>query len=428
MENMTIDPPCVNDTHATYYRWPAHLASNMTDSIRHQVKGMLGQSRLIQNPDGIELMRPDDIWKVDRVLGAGAFSQVSQVTTMDGRNFACKHLKAELMAKPEDFRTAAAELAYEAHMLSSFDHPNILKIRGWARNGIASFEDGRHNSFFLLLDLLDETLDQRVERWSNEPIMDERTAHMTYMEKLQHLIEIASALDYVHERGVIYRDLKPNNIGLLNGQVQLFDLGLSRELPVLDTTTPFQMSGRVGTIRYMAPEVVLHQPYNVAADVYSWSMVAYELLTLEKPYSGWTPELHAEYVCQRGIRPDIGTLPTDMQRLLQLSWHADPSQRPNLKHIIAQLQLDQEREGLVMEEQELHWQLQRQRQLDLQRQQGQQRYSVSHVPTHDPVISMSLNTSFFDTYSSPRKIRRSHSSESFGTIETDALSADSLGW
>eukprot|EP00934_Nitzschia_sp_Nitz4_P004835 Nitzschia sp. Nitz4//scaffold238_size30058//8213//9640//NITZ4_007999-RA/size30058-processed-gene-0.60-mRNA-1//-1//CDS//3329543528//4825//frame0 len=433
---------CMNDTPvSSQFQWPApaQVTTNMADSIHDKVRTMLSKSRLSKQGDDIRLVGPGDIWKVERTLGAGAFSEVNEVTAMDGRRYACKHLKADLMHRPEEFATAASELAYEAHMLSSFDHPNILKIRGWTKNGISSFDAGRHDSFFLLLDLLDESLDDRITKWNqDQPFLDSRAADLRYWDKLQILVEIASALDYVHSHGVIFRDLKPNNIGLLNGHVQLFDFGLSRELPALDTTTPFQMSGKVGTIRYMAPEVVLHQPYNISADIYSWSMVAYELLTGEKPFSGWTPELYSEYVCKRGMRPDVSeSLNLDLQVLLQHCWQPCASQRPSLQHIIAQLQLLQEKVQMHMEQEDFQQQQQQQQQqqamfqqqqqhMQQQQQQQQQQVLCSPMPQDFQVIDLNdIDIAFYEARS-PRK--RFVRGSSVGTLETESVSAASLGW
>lgn len=401
------------------FQLPAHTAANVADAIHEKVRGMLSHSRLVRQADDIHLVGPEDIWKVERQLGAGAFSQVSEVTAMDGRRYACKHLKEDLLSRPDEFQIAATELAYEAHMMSSFDHPNILKIRGWAQNGISSFENGRHDSFFLLLDLLDETLDQRIERWNQEQaFLDQRTASIRLLEKLQILIEIASALDYVHDHGVIFRDLKPNNIGLLNGTVQLFDFGLSRELPALDTQTPFQMSGKVGTIRYMAPEVVLHQPYNISADVYSWTMVAYEVLTGEKPFSGWTPQMYTEYVCHRGMRPDLSSVPLlELQVLLQHCWQDNACHRPTFKHIIAQLSLFHKQHRLMIEEQDL------QHQMLLQHQQFQLQQQVLEPDFYIELNDMTLmqDNCRYITCTNGR-------GNSVGTQETESISAASLGW
>ena len=468
--------PAVSEC-CTSYRWPTTVAKNMADMIHQQVRDMLCQSRLVRQSDRVELVRREDIARVDAVLGSGAFSQVSAVTMNDGRRFACKNLKQKLMEQPENFRLAAAELACEAHMLASFDHPHILKIRGWAYNGIASFEDGHHDSFFLLLDQLEETLDQRIDRWrleeehavcallianglasrapttggfpdfwqkltssstgSPDPIISAVKEQqlllphfqMLYLEKLRIIAGIASALEYLHERGVIFRDLKPNNIGFLNGQVQLFDFGLSRELPALDTGIPFEMSGKVGTLRYMAPEVALHQPYNVSADVYSWAMVCYEMLSLEKPFDGWTRDMHSNLVCGRGMRPDtincLGNVSFDMRVLLEHAWSAIPSKRPAVPAIVAQLQFMVEQEVLVMEERQLKEQLS----LRLEQQRR-----IEQLRQHEEVAAVAAAMYIDMQYFPPahphphahRKHFRSRSCESIETIETTSLSTDSL--
>lgn len=359
----------------TSYRWPDHVATKMADFIHEEVKEMLTVSRLVRGTDGLVLPDRDDLI-VGKMLGKGAFSEVHEVR-FKNRSFAMKHLKLRLMSQPENFRLAASELAVEAHMLASFDHPNILKIRGWAFNGIASFADGRHDSFFLLLDCLDETLDQRISSWqkmaaqappppstaapqsqglvsdfwrrlhlSNTPnkemnerdAIEEQKRRNLFLEKLGIANEIGRALCFLHESCVIFRDLKPNNIGFLNGVVQLFDFGLSRELPSMDVHQPFEMSGKVGTLRYMAVEVACHRPYNISSDVYSWAMVAYEMMTLQKPFGGWTRDMHANLVCGRGTRPEITPeVNPALRALLEQSWSQRPQERPNMRQIVDRL-------------------------------------------------------------------------------------------
>ena len=353
--------------------WPPHVARSVADHIHSEVRDMVANSRLVRKADGVALIERSQL-DVGRLLGKGAFSEVHEVR-LKGTNqvYAMKHLKFKLMSQPENFRLAAAELAIEAHMLASFDHPHVMQIRGWAANGVASFTQGRHDSFFLLLDRLDETLDQRIQSWQREqtfreshrasPNMvsdlwrrvshqeapslemqkqrdaDERFEQQMYLEKLRVCSEIASGLTYLHKQGVIFRDLKPNNIGFLNGRVQLFDFGLSRELPGCDLRKPFEMSGKVGTLRYMAVEVACHQPYNVSADVYSWAMVSYEVMTYQKPFSGWTRDMHASLVCGRGVRPETHMLPHATQAMLHSAWSQRAHDRPTMRDVWCQTQL-----------------------------------------------------------------------------------------
>jgi serine/threonine protein kinase len=346
--------------------WPGHVPKSMADHIHDEVRDTVANSRLVRKSDGIALVSQNEL-QIGPILGQGAFSEVHEVRVLneqgDAHTYAMKHLKFKLMSQPDNFRLAAAELAIEAHMLASFDHPNIMKIRGWAANGVASFTLGKHDSFFLLLDKLDETLDQRINTWEKQQVMmksqqiqsinpvidlwrrfSNQNPHeaaaldgeiqlyqdQLYLEKLGICAEIASALAYLHNQGVIFRDLKPNNIGFLKGRVQLFDFGLSREIPSCDFSQAFEMSGKVGTLRYMAVEVACHQRYNVSADVYSWAMVCYEVLTHQKPFADWTRDMHQHLVCGRGMRPETDRLPRNIGALLQASWSQRAHERPHM--------------------------------------------------------------------------------------------------
>jgi serine/threonine protein kinase len=276
----------------------------LTDRIHSEVKSMVANSRLVRHSQGIALVHRREL-QIGELLGRGAFSEVHEVRVVNNpvcnsqRRYAMKHLKEKLLSQADNFRLAAVELAVEAHMLASFEHPNIMKIRGWAANGVASFTTGRHDSFFLLLDCLDETLDQRITTWQqqsssvndtsnfsipgnlvsglwkrishtgDDPAVHHHSLHheqkragdSLHLEKLGICVEIAAGLSYLHDKGVIFRDLKPNNIGFLNGHVQLFDFGLSRELPSLNLQEPFEMSGKVVSIHFCIVVVPLfYQP------------------------------------------------------------------------------------------------------------------------------------------------------------------------
>jgi hypothetical protein len=443
--------------------------ATMAEAIHQQVCSTLSQSRLMSTSSGIRLVHKQDIRVVERVLGQGAFSKVTAVQMHDGSRYACKHLQQELLYEsPDKFQTAACELALEAHLLGCFDHPHILRIRGWAYNGVASFqEDGaQHDSFFLLLDMLEETLEQRIDRWNlqdaqqmqQEAVMYAQQQHQQSLwkrflhphqhqhhhssqqpqlnnrlsEKLEIMQGVASALSYLHERGVLFRDLKPANIGFLNGKVQLFDFGLSRELPLLDTSTPFCMSGRVGTLRYMAPEVALNQPYNTAVDIFSWSMVAWEILFQQKPLDGWTQDMYTELVCRRGARPELNhqnttsSLQKQLYYLLQQAWAQLPDQRPRAGQLYEEVsalllhQQDQE------EQQHFLFQQQQQQQLELAlQQQQQQQQALLYFEMHPAMFQQQLQEK--------QSKRRSHHhhhhddlDDSIGTIETTSLSNDSF--
>lgn len=140
-----------NQSSQSNYKWPEHVASKMADFIHEEVREMLGSSRLVRSSDGISLVQRNEL-ELGRLMGKGAFSEVHEVRYKNTK-FAMKHLKLRLMSQPENFRLAASELAVEAHMLASFSHPNILRIRGWAFNGISSF-GGKYNQLSLAYGIL----------------------------------------------------------------------------------------------------------------------------------------------------------------------------------------------------------------------------------------------------------------------------------
>lgn len=120
--------------------------------------------------------------------------------------YAFKCLKPDLLARPKPtvFLEAAADLVIEAQFLAKLNHPNILKVRGLAKGWESAFENGEYDSFFLVMDRLEETLSQRVKRWRQGELSRENTTE----NKCNIALQIASALNHLHERNLIFRDLK----------------------------------------------------------------------------------------------------------------------------------------------------------------------------------------------------------------------------
>lgn len=159
----------------------------------------------------------------------------------------------------------------EAEFLSTLQHPHIIKIRGISMEGSGGFKDGP-SGYFLVIDWLSETLDQRIEQWS---IIGERDRNNNIMDEQVHaMVGISAALKFLHGKRVVFRDLKPANIGfdgkinmaspftsylymcldthtrislfsLVRGDVKLFDFGLACILPPNGDSQEdtFEMSG-----------------------------------------------------------------------------------------------------------------------------------------------------------------------------------------
>ena len=340
--------------------WKASVArrtaSFLEDEVDSRTSGCHFFSQVEENENIMKLKR-NQIQIHDK-LGQGAFSEVHSVSILDEDGSSVlhhdagvmKHLKADLLSNPKRFHQAAADLILETKFLSRLDHPNIIKIKGYAADGISSFSGGKHDSYFIVLEEVQMTLGDRIRQWKHDDEEEmessskrknkNRVSHLE--EKIQYSIQIANAIEYLHNHNIIYRDLKPDNIGITaDGTIKLLDFGLCRVLPdTIDNNVvvSYDMQA-VGTRRYMAPETCLREGYNLKADVYGLAIVLFELFAVKKPFDLYSRDMHKHFVCLDGIRPTLPKYwPKDLSSMLATAWHPKPSKRPTISDICCQLE------------------------------------------------------------------------------------------
>ncbi|GJP29986.1 hypothetical protein CLOM_g22015 [Closterium sp. NIES-68] len=153
---------------------------------------------------------------------------------------------------------------------------------------------------------------------------------------LRLALQVAEGLKYLHSCNIVHRDLKTDNL-LLDQKhrvVKIADFGVSRVQPG-DRT----MKRRTGTYGYMAPEVLKEQPYDHMADVYSFGIVLWEIVTCGNPFpfEGLKPEQVCSMVNQ-GLRPDIPSwCPAPLSALMRQCWHRSPASRPDMGEVVERL-------------------------------------------------------------------------------------------
>ncbi|XP_020535437.1 serine/threonine-protein kinase STY8 isoform X2 [Jatropha curcas] len=148
---------------------------------------------------------------------------------------------------------------------------------------------------------------------------------------LRVAIDVSKGMNYLHRNNIIHRDLKAANLLMdENGVVKLADFGIAR---VQDQSGV--MTAETGTYRWMAPEVIEHKPYDHKVDVFSFSVVLWELLTGKLPYEHLTPLQAAVGVVQQGLRPSIPKhTHYKLVELLERCWQQEPSLRPEFSEIL----------------------------------------------------------------------------------------------
>jgi len=252
-----------------------------------------------------------------------------------GSRYAVKTM-LRTIKEPTRFLGGVMDLAIETRFLAVVRHPNIIKMR--AVSDIDPYQD----RYFIVLDRLYDTLTQRVAAWKDSRRKmtgfnkvrdlkgDKKKA--LWIDRLLVAHDICSALRYLHVNRIIYRDLKSDNIGFdVRGDVKLFDFGLAKELDPateLDSST-YELSGRTGSLRYMAPEVASELPYNFSVDVYSFTILLWQICALETPFANLNVQTHFESVVKAGERPELKEAwSAKLGNLMERGWSGDMAERP----------------------------------------------------------------------------------------------------
>jgi serine/threonine protein kinase len=156
-------------------------------------------------------------------------------------------------------------------------------------------------------------------------------------------MDLAEAVRHLHSRRILHRDLKPGNIGFdHDGVLKVFDFDISRILPEFhdaDANATFKLTRKIGTPRYISPECARGEPYNCKADVYTFGLLCYELLTIKLPYIEIPKAKHEEIVFHQGIRPVTPkSWPIEIRSFLKRCWSDDIKERPTMEEAQRELQ------------------------------------------------------------------------------------------
>jgi serine/threonine protein kinase len=249
-----------------------------------------------------------DRYELTELLGRGGMADVHRAEdTVLEREVAVKLLRMHAASESD-----RARFGDEMQLLAALDHPFLVAVLD---AGVT--EDDQP---FLVLELVEgRSLAQHCQAG---PVSGHRLAPVG--------AELAVVLGYVHDRGIVHRDIKPGNILVGgDGHVKLADFGIAR---MLGDTSGHTLTGTtVGTAAYLAPEQVRGEPVSPASDVYALGLVLLEALTGRRAYTGAPLEAAMSRLHAAPLIPT--SLPTGWPALLSRMTATEPADRPPVAEV-----------------------------------------------------------------------------------------------
>ena len=251
--------------------------------------------------------RLDGRYEIHELIGVGGMALVYRAyDQIDDRTVAIKILKDEFLGN-EDF---IRRFKNESKAIAVLSHPNIVKVYD------VSFGDQIQ---YIVMEYIDgitlrEYLDQQKE--------------IKWKEAIHFTVQILRALQHAHEKGIIHRDIKPQNIMLLqDGTIKVTDFGIAR---FSRNETRTMTDKAIGSVHYIAPEQARGDLTDEKADIYSVGVMLYEMITGQLPFEADNAVSVAIMQLQADPRPpkDINpAIPDGLEEITLKAMQKDPSQR-----------------------------------------------------------------------------------------------------
>lgn len=248
----------------------------------------------------------DDRYEIREIIGEGGMAIVYRALDHRlNRDVAVKIMRDE-MAADEEFRR---RFCTESHAVAMLSHPNIVAVYDVSHND---------NVEYIVMELVDGiTLKQYMER----------KGMIAWKEVVHFTKQISKALAHAHERGIIHRDIKPQNIMLLrDGTIKVGDFGIA----ALENEVYENNGEAIGSIHYIAPEQARGECPDARSDIYSLGVMMYEMLTGGLPFTGNTlGEIAVQHMNAKPVPPHEKNpeIPLELERITLKAMNAELSER-----------------------------------------------------------------------------------------------------
>lgn len=249
----------------------------------------------------------DRRYRIVRIIGVGGMAVVFEaVDTVMKRTVAVKMLKEEIAGDAQ----AVKRFINESRAVSMLSHPNIVSIYDVS-----------------VRDDLKYIVMERVDGITLKNYMNSR-GPLPPKEIMNYTAQILRALDHAHSKGIIHRDIKPQNIMLLkNGKIKVTDFGIAK-LPNAETVTMTDKA--IGTVYYISPEQASGKKIDPRSDIYSLGVVMYEMATGKLPFVADSPVSVALMQVNNQPRPPreiLPSVPPGVEAMILTAMEKDPDKR-----------------------------------------------------------------------------------------------------
>lgn len=249
----------------------------------------------------------DERYEITELIGVGGMADVYKaVDLMENKIVAVKILKPEFSGNEEFIR----RFRNESKAIALLSHPNIVKIYDVGLKDEIQFIVMEYIDGITLKEFIDQ---QGVLRWQDA---------------LHFMIQILRALQHAHDKGIVHRDIKPQNIMLFaDGTIKVMDFGIARFSRVDGKTLSDKT---IGSVHYISPEQARGDMTDERSDIYSVGVMLYEMLTGQKPYDGDNPvsialkHMEEDPKAPREIVPAI---PEALEEIVLHAMERDPAKR-----------------------------------------------------------------------------------------------------
>ncbi|MBQ8399640.1 MAG: Stk1 family PASTA domain-containing Ser/Thr kinase [Clostridia bacterium] len=248
----------------------------------------------------------NDRYRIDALLGVGGMAAVMQAFDLkEGQKVAVKMLREEIA----DDKQAVRRFITESKAVAMLDHPNIVKIHD-----------------VVLTDEIKYIVMGYIEGDTLRDYMD-KVKQIPLHKAIDIALQILDALEHAHDKGVVHRDIKPQNILLLkNGKVVVSDFGIAK---IADSETVSDEK-TVGTVYYISPEQATGSAVNHLSDLYSLGVMLFEMLTGKLPfYADTTISIAMMHINDEppSARDLLPTIPVGMEQIISYALAKDPGER-----------------------------------------------------------------------------------------------------